>query len=100
MLASERIINEPHKVNIYLDNEGEQVPEGQAYFRRIEVSFRDSVSGSVRIYYHSGKLYSNTLYAHIRSGLRHGVETLWSESGKMIGRTEFVGGIAQEVFYY
>jgi hypothetical protein len=100
MLAAERIVNEPHRLTIYLDGKGERVTANASYFRRIEVYFRDSASGTVRVYYPSGKLYGITPYAHMRSGLRHGIETIWRENGKLLTRTEFVRGLAQEIVTY
>jgi hypothetical protein len=100
MLAAGRIANEPHKLTIYLAKDGHQIPAEGDVFRRIEVSFRDSASGTVRVFYPSGKVYSITPYAHIRRGLRHGIETTWSESGKLITRTEFVSGLPRELVSY
>jgi hypothetical protein len=100
MMASGRIANEPHKRIFYLDKAGEEVSANDDAVCRMEVFFRDSTSGTVRVFYPSGKLYCITPYAHLRSGLRHGIETTWSESGKMMTRTEFVGGLAREVVRY
>lgn len=100
MLAAGRIANEPHKRIFYLDKNGEEMTANDDAVCRMEVFFRDSTSGTVRVFYPSGKLYCITPYAHLRSGLRHGIETTWSERGKMMTRTEFVGGMAREVVRY
>jgi hypothetical protein len=99
LLAGERAVNEPHKLLIYLNEEGRRVPTAEQAFRHIEVSFRDSASGSVRVYYPSGKLFKITPYAHLRLGVRHGVESTWSEEGKMRTQQEYYGGKQQGEFY-
>ena len=99
LLEKEPSVNSPHKLTIYLNEGGTPVAEAQA-FRRVEVSFRDSAAGVVRLYYPSGKLYKSTPYANLAHEIKHGVETMWSENGQLLMRTEFFAGLAKEITAY
>ena len=99
LLTKEPAVNAPHKQVVYLNEGGTPVAESQA-FRRIEVSYRDSISGVVRLYYPSGKLYKSTLYANLQSEIKHGVETMWRENGQLLARIEFFAGLATDITSY
>lgn len=97
-LASSRAANEPRKQVFYVVGPGKLSPTPTGNSARVEFSFRDSVSGSIRQYYPSGKLSHAVNLAHIRRGIKHGVETTWSEAGQMLTRQEFQAGQAEGDF--
>ncbi|MBO2011149.1 toxin-antitoxin system YwqK family antitoxin [Hymenobacter negativus] len=99
LLKKEPAESAPHKLVFYLNEGGTPVAEGQA-FRRVEVSYRDSVVGVVRLYYPSGKLYKSTPYANLANEIKHGVETMWSEKGQLMARTEFFANLAVAITSY
>ncbi|MDO7849292.1 hypothetical protein Q5H92_23210 [Hymenobacter sp. M29] len=85
----------PRKVTLYLTASGEQLPAPEGADHRAEVTLRDSVSGTMREYYPSGKLWRIVPMAHVGLGLRHGVAMSYDEGGKLRKREEYVGGHRQ-----
>jgi hypothetical protein len=55
------------------------LPTGAPYRRTTE--YRDSVGGTVREYWPSGRLRSATAYAHIQKNIVHGTCESWYEDG-------------------
>jgi hypothetical protein len=85
----------PRKVTIYLAADGGQLPSAEGADHRAEITMRDSVSGLLKEYYPSGKLWKIVPYAHVGRGIRHGVEMSYDESGQLRRRQEFVAGMRQ-----
>ena len=85
----------PHKVTIYLTATGKQLPTSAGADHRAEIAMRDSVSGIMREYYSSGKLWRVVPFANVRLGIRHGVEMSYDETGKIRRRQDFLGGQRQ-----
>ncbi|WP_167856738.1 energy transducer TonB [Hymenobacter aquaticus] len=90
------------RTTIYFDSFGAVLPSEAGADHREEITFRDSVSGTVRVYYPSGKIRRIVPYAYLKGGIRHGVETTWYEAGQMQTRVEYVAGQRQGEFlaYY
>ncbi|MCB2377098.1 TonB family protein [Hymenobacter sp. BT635] len=80
------------RTTIYFDANGGILPSEAGAHHREEITFRDSVSGTVRIFFPSGKIRRIIPYAHIQQGIQHGVETNWLETGQMQAREEYVAG--------
>jgi len=59
---------------------------------RVETIMRDSVAGTERVYYSSGKLKKSTPYGHLRLRIEHGVKTTWYETGQMRSKEDYVAG--------
>lgn len=85
----------PRKVTVYLTAAGTQLPSSDGADHRAEITMRDSVSGMMREYFPSGKLWRIIPFAHVRLGIRHGVEMNYDEAGKLRRRQEFLGGQRQ-----
>ncbi|MBF9140232.1 hypothetical protein [Hymenobacter properus] len=85
----------PRKVTVYLTASGEQLRSAAGADHRAEITMRDSVSGTLREYYPSGKLWRIVPLAHVGLGLRHGVALSYDEAGKLRKREEYVGGHPQ-----
>lgn len=96
--AGVRAANEPKKLTFYLvaGQKLSETREGDS--PKIEFVFRDSVSGTIRQYYPSGKLRHIVSYVHIPRRIKHGVETTWSEDGHLLTRQEYQAGEAQGDF--
>ena len=58
-----------------------------------ETTFRDSLSGTTRVYYPSGKLKQYIPYANVARGVRYGCVTTWYESGQMCTKEDYVRGV-------
>jgi len=84
----------PRKITVYLAADGTQLPSAEGADHRADITMRDSVSGTMREYYPSGKTRRVAVFAHVQAGIRHGVETIFSESGAMLSRQEFKAGQA------
>lgn len=92
LLARNRLANELNRQVYYVVGD-ELVKENPGGSReKLEVYLRDSVSGILRRYYASGKIKAITPFLAVGEGLRHGVETTWSEEGIMLTRGEFYSG--------
>lgn len=85
----------PKKITIYLAADGTQLPSADGADHRAEITLRDSVSGTVKEYFPSGKLRRMASYAHVPRGVRHGVEMTYDEAGQLRRRQEFVAGQQQ-----
>lgn len=95
MNRAQTVPSGPRKVAIYLSAAGQQLPGPDGADHRAEITMRDSVSGLMREYYPSGKLWRVVPFAHVRLGVRHGVEMSYDETGKLRRRQDFVGGQRQ-----
>lgn len=59
----------------------------------IETTFRDSLSGVMRMFYPSGKLRQYVPYADVYRRIRYGTVTTWYEDGRMCTKEEYVRGV-------
>ncbi|MCB2410570.1 toxin-antitoxin system YwqK family antitoxin [Hymenobacter lucidus] len=75
----------------YFAGVGEEAFTRKAAIFRSQITMRDSVSGTERRYYPTGQLWMAIPYAHVPSKLRHGVLTIWYQSGQLMSREEYVG---------
>ena len=85
----------PRKITIYLAADGTQLASAEGADHRAEITLRDSVSGTVKEYFPSGKLRRMASYAHVPHGIRHGVEMTYDEAGHLRRQQEFVAGRQQ-----
>ncbi|WP_201985562.1 hypothetical protein [Hymenobacter rubidus] len=87
--------NGPRKVTVYMTAGGQQLPTPDGAHHRAEITMRDSVSGMMREYYPSGKLWRIVPFAHVGLGIRHGVAMSYDEAGKLRKREDFLAGQRQ-----
>ncbi|WP_210427992.1 hypothetical protein [Hymenobacter artigasi] len=85
----------PPKVSIYLTPTGKQLPNSVGADHWAQIAMRDSVSGIMREYYSSGKLWRVIPFANVRLGIRHGVVLSYDEAGKLYRREDFLSGQRQ-----
>jgi hypothetical protein len=85
----------PRKITVYLAADGTQLPSAEGADHQVEISLRDSVSGMMREYHPSGKLWRIVPYVHVGRGVRHGVELTYDENGQLRRRQEFAAGRQQ-----
>ena len=74
---------------LYFDAKGKIMASAEGADHREEMVYRDSVGGTVRIYYPSGKLRRVVPYAHFAYGVKYGAETGFYETGEIKSRCEF-----------
>lgn len=89
------ITNGPRKVTIYLSSAGQQLHTAAGSDHRAEITMRDSVSGMMREYYPSGKLWRIIPFANVGLGIRHGVAMSYDEAGKLRKREDYLAGHRQ-----
>ena len=58
-----------------------------------ETTFRDSLSGTTRVYYPSGNLKQYIPYLDVARGVRYGCVTTWYENGQMCTKEDYVRGL-------
>ena len=58
-----------------------------------ETTFRDSLSGVMRVYYPSGYLKQYIPYANVYRRMLHGTFSTWYEDGQMRSKEEYLGGV-------
>lgn len=85
----------PKKVAVYLAADGTQLPSADGAHHRADITLRDSVSGTMREYFPSGKLWRYVPYAHVGRGIRHGFELTYDEAGTLRQKQAFAGGQRQ-----
>jgi protein TonB len=93
----------PTRVEVrYVDANGKKLPSAEGADHRIETTYADSVRGSVREYYPSGKLKSYSPYLHVRRHIRHGRFLDYYESGQLHLQEDFIANKRQGDFlvYY
>jgi protein TonB len=71
---------------------------GARYYR--ETVYTDSIGGTVKQYYVSGKLHSSGTFDHIRKTIAHGTLSTWYESGQLQYQATFVHDAPVEAFGY
>lgn len=82
----------------YVNAEGKFVANAENADHREEQVYRDSVGGTIRIYYPSGKLRRMVPYINFKKGLRYGAETSFYETGEVKSRC--VHSLRGPVGYY
>lgn len=84
----------------FLDSTFTVVPsEAEARYYR-ETVYADSIGGTVKQYYLSGKLHSSGTFDHIRKTIAHGTLNTWYESGQLQYQATFVHNAPIEAFGY
>jgi protein TonB len=79
----------PATQTLYFDIQGKQISTAEGAEHREEVTYRDSLGGTLRIFYPSGKLRRMVPYAHFAHGVKYGAETSYYESGEIKSRCEY-----------
>lgn len=71
---------------------------GARYYR--ETVYTDSIAGTVKDFYLSGKLQSNGTFDHVRKLEPHGTLETWYESGQLESRSTYTHSTPVELFTY
>lgn len=79
----------PATQTLYFDARGRIVAQADSAEHREELVYRDSVGGTRRIYYPSGKLRRLVTYQHFRRSLQEGPESSYYETGELKSRCEY-----------
>lgn len=79
----------PYKTTEYFGAGNKQLPGPTGAKFRLDYTYRDSLSGSVRQYNETGKLVSVTPYAMIDRGVVHGIKTTYFESGELRAKEDY-----------
>ncbi|RYY18934.1 MAG: TonB family protein [Cytophagaceae bacterium] len=78
----------------FLDSTFTVLPSAVGARYRRETAYTDSVSGTVRAYYLSGKLQSTTFYDNLVDEIAHGPHETWYENGQLESHGESSHGAA------
>ena len=81
----------PRKTTEYVDEYGQKLPSAEGAHHRIDRTFRDSISGTERVYNAAGKLLEITPYAHIVHRVKLGPRTTYYETGQLHTKDDYVG---------
>ena len=81
----------PYKTIEYLDLNGQKLPGAEGAHQRIERTFRDSLSGTERLYNAAGKLLEITPYADMAHRIKFGPKTTFYDNSKVRTKEDFVG---------
>ena len=81
----------PYKITEYIDAFGQKLPSEDGAHHRIERTFRDSLSGSEKLYNAAGKLTQITPYADMAHLIKLGPQTTFYETGQLRTKEDFVG---------
>ncbi|UOQ95973.1 TonB family protein [Hymenobacter sp. 5317J-9] len=81
----------PATKTLYFDAQGRQIASAEGADHREDVIYRDSVGGTVRVYYPSGKLRRVVPYVHFAYGIKYGSETSFYETGELKSRCDYKG---------
>lgn len=76
-------------VTSYYNVRGHRQSTAEEANHREELVYRDSVGGTARVYYPSGKVRRLVPYAHFAYGLRQGSEMSFYETGELESRCEY-----------
>jgi protein TonB len=92
----------PATQTLYFDAHGRPVAQADSAEHREELIYRDSVGGTLRIYYPSGKLRRLVAYQHFRRGIQAGPESSYYETGELKSRCEYTqaGPVGPYVQFY
>ena len=81
-------VTKPAKRVLYFGKRGSLVSNPDSADHREELIYRDSVGGTARIYYPSGKLRRMVPYLHFERDIRYGIELSFYETGEIRSRRE------------
>jgi len=81
----------PYKTTEYLGEYGQKLPGAEGAHHRIERTFRDSLSGTERVYNAAGKLLEITPYADMAHLIKIGPRTTFYETGQLRTKDDYVG---------
>ncbi|GAA4358179.1 hypothetical protein GCM10023185_23550 [Hymenobacter saemangeumensis] len=98
MASAQEVRTYPYKTTEYVSGDGRLLPGPEGAHQRLEYTYRDSLSGTVRMYNASGKLVSNTPYAHMASQLKFGPETTYYETGELRTKDDYVSNMRNGEF--
>ncbi|MGI4874573.1 MAG: TonB family protein [Janthinobacterium lividum] len=92
----------PATRTLYFDAKGRLLPSADSADHREQVVYRDSIGGTVRVYYPSGKLRRVVPYLHFARGIKYGAECGFYETGELKSRYEYGpnGPVGPVVQYY
>ncbi|GAB2870662.1 hypothetical protein GCM10027044_36010 [Hymenobacter ruber] len=76
----------------YFSAEHRLLPTAEGANYRLEITYRDSVAGTVRKYDAAGKLKWIDAYGHLRLKIRHGASTTWYDNGQMHTKEDYQAG--------
>jgi protein TonB len=82
----------PKKTTEYFDVGDKKLPSAEGADHRVETTYRDSATGTVRVYYPSGKVKAIRPYGNMRYKVLHGTVTTWYETGQMHTKEDYVAG--------
>lgn len=82
----------------YFNAAGKEISTAEGADHHEDQIYRDSVGGTVRIYYPSGKLRRMVSYAHFDYGIKYGVEASFYETGEI--KSQCAYNLAGPVGYY
>ena len=86
--TAQQVVLPPKKVD-YFDAHDRRLPSEAGAAYRLETVWRDSVAGTERAYYASGKLKSAAMFGHLRRRIRHGLQTTWYENGQQHTKEDY-----------
>lgn len=81
----------PRKTTEYIGQDGQKLPSDEGAHRRIDRTFRDSLSGTERVYNAAGKLLEITPYANMAHLVKLGPQTTYYETGQLHTKDDYVG---------
>ena len=81
----------PHKTTEYFGEYGQKLPSSEGAHHRIDRTFRDSLSGTERIYNAVGKLLEIIPYADMVHQVMLGPRTTYYETGQLHIKDDYVG---------
>ena len=88
----------PQKQTVYVGTDGAVITDPKNAHHRLEITLRDSLTGSVREFDAAGKLTEITPYADIDNLVKLGPKTTYYPSGQMRTKEDFVGNKRQGEF--
>jgi protein TonB len=96
--SAQQLLPSPKKE--FLDSVFAVLPSetGARYYR--ETVYTDSIAGTVKDYYLSGKLQSSGTFDHVRKLLPNGTLETWFESGQLESRSTYTHATPVELYYY
>jgi protein TonB len=92
----------PANKTFYFNSRGQQIAPTDSVDHREELVYRDSIGGTVRVYYPSGKLRRIISYLHFGRGIQYGGESSFYETGEIKSHGDYnLQGLvgAYEQFY-
>lgn len=81
----------PAKRTFYYNTKGQPQKSADGADHREEFMYRDSIGGTLRVYYPSGKLRRMVSYLNFERGVKYGIEAGFYETGEIKSRRVFQG---------